>query len=533
MQPHAGHGRAARFERVAGVWAVHGTAPSEASLREGLERVRLDDLSAASWRLPPGEDARWHDTGWTFVRDSGPGFVERALKADVPPREPWARVYVRDGKQVVLAAGDVLVAAPRTWSPAKILHELQAADLGHVHAFQAHPGIVSARHHPWQDPYEVCERLRTEHGFRAAEPDFMLRLEPAWRPDDPDYGLQWSWRVPRRATAGASARGGIAAERAWDQTRGAGTCIAVIDGGFDAGQPDFHGASGGAVHPASGRFEQDPVTGARRFVVGPVASQEAVQTQHGTKCAGRAGARANNGSQGCGLAPEADLLLVATNGVTSTSVMARAFEYCVNPQAEDPSLDAAPGADAITCSLHTDFVTSWLAAFLMRMVLCYAGSVGGRGGLGAFIAWAAPNTASSVDVDPIFRSPHVAVVAASDGSDRVPMKDGKTNQGYGKRLFCVAPGIDVCCNFASSSPGVPGTLRMDTGCSYAAPLVAALAALCVSVRPQLGASSVRKFIGKSCDRVGDVGYGPLGHHPDYGHGRIHATQTIRAVLGIL
>lgn len=532
MKAPAGRDPSPRYERVPGVWAVRGSASADAPWPDGIDRVPVGELHAPDWRLSRAEHARWRESGWTFARSSKADALERALRDPEMARWQWARAYARGEDSVVLAQGDVLVLAPSSWSPKKIHLKLQEAGLDHVHAFQCHAGIVVARHRPHLDPYEICNRLRAEFGFAVAEPDFMVDVGLAWVPQDPEYGKQWSWRDPRRARGLEAARGGVAAEGAWDHTRGAGACLAVIDGGFDAGQPDFSVdspvGSVGALHPASGRFEQDSNSQARRFVVGPVASQVAAQTQHGTKCAGRAGARANNGTQGCGLAPESDLLLIATNGVTSTSVMARAFEYCVNPQAESPNLEAGSGADAITCSLYTDFVTSWLAAFLMRMVLRYAGSTHGRGGRGAFIAWAVRNPTSSVDSDPIFRSPHVAAVAASGPEDRV------VSQGHGKHLFCVAPGTTVYCNFAESVPGVPGTLRMDSGASFAAPLVAALAALCVSVRPTLKARTVRKLIAKYCNRIGGVSYGPFRrHHPHYGHGRIRADRTVAAARGFL
>lgn len=512
---------------LAGVWALLTKGPASPMLSPDARIVTKEELrSRGGEQLPPDEVDAWQSRGWAFVEGSGDVLRGEGSEAFPPNLLGYGRVYVTDWDRLALSVGDVIVRAPSEWSPAQIAETLEAAGLSGVHVFGCDPRIVAAHHDPTWEPYALCAQLHDEYGFLAAEPDFRLLPRPAWRPDDPEYDSQWSWRNPKPAIGDEVAIGGVAAERAWRHTRGAGTVLAVIDGGFDADHEELVGG----IHPNSGRFRvADPSTGsAYVFDRTSTESSNAFETTHGTQCAGRAAARAGNDAQGCGMAPEASLLLVAINGLSSTAIMVRAIEYCVDPRKEDASLDPKDRADAISCSLDPAFVTGGLSALLMRRVLRYAGRTHGRGGLGTFIAWSAPNSRVSVDDNPIYRSPDVAVIGMTNSQDVIPTFVGAPYQGYGKRLFCVAPGSSVWCNF----PGYT-YLKPDSGCSYATPLVAGLAALCAAVAPLKTARTIRGLIRKNCQCVGGVNYGPLRHHPDYGHGRIHAERTVEAAAGFL
>src|SRR5918998_771205 len=64
----------------------------------------------------------------------------------------------------------------------------------------------------------------------------------------------------------------------------------------------------------------------------------------------------------------------------------------------------------------------------------------------------------------------------------------------------------------------------DTGTSFAAPFVAGLAALLLSVNPNLDVNALRNLITSTADDLGDPG-----HDWKFGAGRINAARAVAAV----
>jgi subtilisin family serine protease len=66
------------------------------------------------------------------------------------------------------------------------------------------------------------------------------------------------------------------------------------------------------------------------------------------------------------------------------------------------------------------------------------------------------------------------------------------------------------------------------GTSSACPGVAGVAALMLSVAPELSAAQVRERLKDSCDRIDEAGgsYDAQGHSPQYGYGRVNAASAV-------
>jgi thermitase len=226
-----------------------------------------------------------------------------------------------------------------------------------------------------------------------------------------------------------------------------------------------------------------------------------------------AGARANK-QGGCGAAPECELIAIACLGdqLGSQVTLARAIAFAADPSREIAD-SAAPGADVIACSLGPNGA-DWQLSSVLELAIDYA-TTKGRGGRGCSVFWAASNGRVDIERDEVVSHSSVIAVSRSNHSD------GYDNAAYGKTLAFVAPGTDVL------STSAPNTYAVNTGCSFAAPLAAGVAALVTSREPELTARQVGDRLRKTCDKVGSDPFGPDECNDTMGHGRINADRAVR------
>jgi hypothetical protein len=233
-------------------------------------------------------------------------------------------------------------------------------------------------------------------------------------------------------------------------------------------------------------------------------------------------ARHNNGRDGCGSAPECELLLVASRGdqVGTQATLARAVAYAADPRLEVAGADVAAGADVIVSSLGPNGANWALTTVLDNAILFAARQ--GRRGRGIPIFWASSN-GNNVDIglDQVVSHANVIAVGRSRRDDR------EDNSARGPQLDFLAPGVNV----TSTASG--GGTRMATGTSFAAPLAAGIGALVLSVNPDLTADEVCRILRDTCDKIGGVTYDAAGHHDDYGSGRVNGFRAVvRAMQSI-
>jgi thermitase len=294
------------------------------------------------------------------------------------------------------------------------------------------------------------------------------------------------------------------------------TRIAIIDNAFDHGHIDFKSR----VDARSGFFREEWGRGVK-FVTGfngLVAGSD--QVEHGTFCAGMASANSGQSSPGrSGVSPDSELLLVACliDQVGDQVSLARAIAYAADPRTENPDASKDAGADVISCSLGRNSA-SWRASGILKDAIGFAATAG-RGGRGTPVFWAVQNLGANISSDQVCSLEDVIAVGAC-------ARDGKKQKvmAFGKKLAFLAPGVKVFGTMPVDAQG-NRTGRAE-GTSYAAPCAAGIAALILSVAPDLTRDEVVSIMKSKCVKTGDDSYLLGGRNDNYGFGRVDAKLAV-------
>ena len=337
---------------------------------------------------------------------------------------------------------------------------------------------------------ELCARLERLAAVEYAEPMIVRRTTAM--PDDPrvteQYGLQR-----------------VEAEAAWDISTGdTSVVIAIVDGGVDWKHEDLaaniwtnpneipqngvdddgngkvddvHGwdfvGSVSQIQVLGGLFLEDNDPG---YVPG-VTADGAVD--HGTHCAGVAGAVTNNAIGMAGLAYNVRLMPVKAgsdqNGEGVDGRIYRGYEGVLYA--------ASMGADIISCSWGGGVPS-----------LAEIDAISQATDLGALVIAAAGNEALNAD-DYLFYPGSFPNVLAVGASDRQDAAASFSNYGIGTGVF--APGVKILSTIARDNRYSDSY----SGTSMATPLVAGLAALVKSVHPDWSAGEIAYQLRSTVDNV--------------------------------
>ncbi len=272
----------------------------------------------------------------------------------------------------------------------------------------------------------------------------------------------------------------------WQHYQGKGQTIAVIDVGFDPYHEDFVYQDGTSkVSPRSAAFTKDSTS--------PGIGLEAVKNlgeSHGTFCAGVAAAGVN-GIGVTGVAPEAELLLLRTDA-TPTAIV-KAFDYARQEKVTAISISigsyADYGGDLI------DDGSDMIGDFTKAVKACRdAGipviSAAGNGGLeGKPTEYTFPGATEGV----------IGVGGlAANRSDEIWSGSSYNSapQWQFADVFAPAEGMAGCCNYDGKKydGGWKGT-------SFAAPIVAGMAALYFEAFPNKGVTDFERDLFASSHKL--------------------------------
>lgn len=345
------------------------------------------------------------------------------------------------------------------------------------------------------DVFELANAIYRTGKVVFAEPSFIRFVKLNTVPNN--YHFQWGFN--NTGQYGGTNGIDINTPEAWNVTKGDSSIkIAVLDVGIDLDHSDLNLSSGFDAVPRSENVSGENGAPANR-----------VEDADGTACAGIISALDNN--SGCvGVAPNCKIMSVrigysdvTTYGIkylhTDDSWVLSAFDYANNN-----------GASVISCSFSLGTPSSVISNKINTLVSS------GRNGNGCVIVASAGNDDQSSVGYLAALSSTITVGAMSQCGQRKSFNscDGESwGSNYGTALDVVAPGVKIYTTDISSSKGYNsiygenGNYYTDfNGTSAACPHVSGIAALILSVNPNLSALQVRNIIESTAQKVGGYTY---------------------------
>ena len=318
-------------------------------------------------------------------------------------------------------------------------------------------------------------------------------------PDDPSFFQQWG--LSNQGQQGGVPDADIDADLAWDVTTGSSeVVVAVIDSGTLITHPDLAPNIWQNTQEIPSNGVDDDGNGFVDDVFGwdfdagdndPVSSNS-----HGTRVAGVVGARTNNGigiagvAGGFGDVPGCRMMILNVgNGAPNPAAIDDAILYAIDN-----------GARVITLSLAV------APDFPIQMALSEALAQG------VFVCASAGNGAGPVTFPAV--DPAVVAVGATNSEDLpAPGTNG------GPALWVAAPGVNI------RTTTLGNAYTSTSGTSFAAPFVAGVAALILSVKPDYDAVDVRRILRDTAEDIGPPGFDSL-----TGFGRVNARDALDFAL---
>jgi subtilisin family serine protease len=360
---------------------------------------------------------------------------------------------------------------------------------------------------------EVANKLYESGYFVYAQPSFT-RLQGLL---NEFYNSQWG--LNNTGQNGGTSGIDIKANQAWNITTGSNNIkVAVVDQGVDLNHPDLS---------ANLLLGYDATDGVLGGVNGACLSYDA----HGTACAGIIAAIDNTiGTKG--VAPYCRIIPVRVTYSEYSSY----YQQYIEIWDDDWKVDAInyawdnAGADIISCS----WKSSTVAALTNEI---NAAITQGRNGKGCVVVFASGNNSASSVSYPASLSNVIAVGANTRNGQWASFSN------YGTALDVVAPGVDIYTTDIQGSAGYNtsnGTAGNYSatfgGTSAACPHVAGIAALILSVYPNLTQAQVRQAIESTCTKLSGYSFSTNSSHPNgtwnnqVGHGLVNAHAAVNSVL---
>ncbi|HEY3108269.1 MAG TPA: S8 family serine peptidase [Chloroflexota bacterium] len=356
-----------------------------------------------------------------------------------------------------------------------------------VHRLRVPPGEERAR----------AQALRADPGVAAAAPNYLRRAQ--FVPNDRLYAQQWA---PAR----------IGAPSAWDVTVGtAGVAIAILDSGVDQDHPDL----AAKLRPGANFLGADP-----SYDPSSCPTRDGVQDDfdHGTHVSGIAAAATNNGIGVAGIAWQPMILPVKVldcRGNGSDVQVIAGMDWAVGQGARiiNLSFGGAGQSDVLDAAVER----AWRA--------------------GALVIAAAGNAATDVPFYPA-ASPHALAITASDRDDHF----ASSFSNRGPWVSLAAPGVGILSTYPTymAQYHVQVGYQFKDGTSMAAPHVAGLAALLLSLHPDYSPNRIMAILFISADRIESCPtgisacpYDAHGRNDYFGYGRINAARAVRVANGLL
>jgi|GEM_PF-2108892 len=325
-----------------------------------------------------------------------------------------------------------------------------------------------------RDMEALAWQLQQDFGdeIEYAEPDYIGYGSAV--PNDPKYTQQWGPAKIRMSLA-------------WDITTGSSDIvIGHLDSGVASEHPDF----AGALLDGYDFVNED--------------SDPGDDHGHGSNTGGIIVARMNDGVGIAGICPECSLLPLKVLDDDNTgyySWWVKAIEYGISHGVD--VFNMSLGGVAESASLQDAIKAAHDAGIVI--VACMM------------------NANGDTPYYPAAYDETIAVGATDSGNDRAVAPNWGSN--YGSHIDVVAPGAGIL------GPAKDGSgFEQWSGTSQAAPHVAGLAGLMLSLRSDLSTGTVRNILRSTAtDRIGDAGEDTPGWDRYFGYGQIDAPEALQQV----
>jgi len=312
-----------------------------------------------------------------------------------------------------------------------------------------------------EDSIDAIRQSLTATGlFDYVEPDYYAQQGQS-TPNDSYYGSQW--HLPK-----------IGSSAAWSRTTGsASVVIAVVDSGVYAAHPDLASKLVPGWNFVKNNADTSDVTG------------------HGTEVAGTVAAATNNGIGVAGVSWASLVMPLVTVDATSFSAysdVAAAIQYAADHKVR--VINVSIGGTATSNTLQAAVNYAWAHGAMVFAAAMNSGAT-------------TPNYPAACD--------HAIGVSATDESDHLAVFSN-----YGPWLTLSAPGTNILTTMNGGGYGYVN------GTSFASPITAGIAALVLSVNPDLTNQQVLDILKQSADHPGQAGF-----DSSYGWGRVNAGRAIQ------
>ncbi len=352
---------------------------------------------------------------------------------------------------------------------------------------------------------DIANRFYESGKFQSCQPCFVSNDDlTTAAPNDPLFPSQWG--LNNTGQHGGTAGIDINILDAHTVTQGdENIIVAVLDHGTQLNHPDLN------VYSKS----YDTETGT---------SPSVVRGDHGTACSGIISAKINNRLGIAGIAPKCPVMSISNNLLLVSDVaqkLADGFNYAWRN-----------GAAVISNSWHVPTYSELLEDAIQSAIN------NGRNGLGCIVVFAAGNSNIELVSYPArFLSDILAVGAMSyDGQrkSRTSIDGEYWGSNYGEELDILAPGVKIP---TTDRTGTNGYSTGDytpsfNGTSSACPHVAAVAALVLSVNPNLTQRDVCDIIEQGARKIAAYTYSSVSNRAngiwnhETGYGLVDAYASV-------
>ncbi len=330
-----------------------------------------------------------------------------------------------------------------------------------------------------------------------AEPSFVRMFKP----HNTHYSKQWG--LQNTGQNGGTRGVDVNITPVWPITRGnSNISIAVIDEGIDLTHSDLMAN----LLPGF-----DATVGAPGGTNGAPAGNDS----HGTYCAGIISA-INNNIGIVGVAPNCRIIPIRIAFQDASNTWVTNDDWIVNG-IHHAWFNAR--ADVLSNSWGGGSPSATISAEIQNA------AIQGRNGLGCVVVFSTGNNYSSSVSYQASLNNVIAVGAIDNKGKRASFSN------YGTNLDVVAPGVDIY------TTAINDTYASKDGTSLAAPHVSGIAALILSVRPDLHQSLVRHAIESTCTKLPQYGFIPLlvsrpsgSWNNEVGYGLVNAYAAVSSVM---